>query len=501
MGPNESKQMEMLLEEGGIADDGATVDPVSGNEVPPGSMAKEVRDDVPAQLSEGEYVVPADVVRFFGVKFFEDLRAEAKGGLSAMEANGRIGGEPVSQTMDNQADGELTPEELSVLQELGMAVGGMVPQATQSTDPYLQQKNMYQQPSPVAMGNTGGYNRGGQVLYAASGVDVSDSNVDPYKAQFTGITGSSFAPGFLVDQTLGRSTTTSSPTSTVLLYSPDGMVRSLVLPQDQEEYDTLIAEGWSTQQTEVTTQTSVGAEDRDRGRDMGDDMSDPGSTSTSSSTSADLSGLRGLAEDAVAKGLVGSTGLAGLGVNALTGGALSDIAKSITDNVFDAIFGVDDDTASPDGDSTPGEGYAPGGIFGDVDDDGVPNFADFNDGYGPNDKSNTGKTGSTKGGNTGSSTKGGGKQGGGNAVGVDGPSGQTGGTSGMSGATQGGAMGDGSRGGGSTSGGGTASAGATGAGAPGVAGSDVGTGPDGTDAVGPMNKGGFVARRSKKKKK
>ena len=38
------------------------------------SMAEEVRDDIPAQLSDGEYVVPADVVRYYGVKFFEDLR-------------------------------------------------------------------------------------------------------------------------------------------------------------------------------------------------------------------------------------------------------------------------------------------------------------------------------------------------------------------------------------------------------------------------------------------
>ena len=71
------------------------IDPVSGNEVPLGSMPEEVRDDIPAQLSEGEYVVPADVVRFFGVKFFEDLRTQAKQGFQQMEANGRIGGEPV----------------------------------------------------------------------------------------------------------------------------------------------------------------------------------------------------------------------------------------------------------------------------------------------------------------------------------------------------------------------------------------------------------------------
>ena len=74
-----------FMQEGGIlADDGMDKDPVSGNDVPSGSMAKEVRDDVPAMLSEGEYVVPADVVRYHGIDKFEELREEAKMGLSRM---------------------------------------------------------------------------------------------------------------------------------------------------------------------------------------------------------------------------------------------------------------------------------------------------------------------------------------------------------------------------------------------------------------------------------
>jgi len=94
---------------GGLAED---VDPVSGNEVPVGSMPEEVRDDIPAQLSEGEYVVPADVVRFFGVKFFEDIRAEAKQGFAQMEANGRVGGEPMGMEMG----GDELPFDVSELQ-------------------------------------------------------------------------------------------------------------------------------------------------------------------------------------------------------------------------------------------------------------------------------------------------------------------------------------------------------------------------------------------------
>jgi len=95
---------------GGLADE---VDPVSGNEIPLGSTAEEVRDDIPAQLSEGEYVVPADVVKFFGVKFFEDLRTQAKQGFQDMEANGRIGGEPIGGM---EMGGDELPFDISELQ-------------------------------------------------------------------------------------------------------------------------------------------------------------------------------------------------------------------------------------------------------------------------------------------------------------------------------------------------------------------------------------------------
>jgi len=120
-------QMQMaFMNEGGLTDDGMDVDPVSGNDIPSGSMAEEVRDDIPAQLSDGEYVVPADVVRYYGVKFFEDLRDQAKMGLARMEANGRIGGEPVPDggPMNTQ---ELSPEEMQAIQEImGMSLGGSV---------------------------------------------------------------------------------------------------------------------------------------------------------------------------------------------------------------------------------------------------------------------------------------------------------------------------------------------------------------------------------------
>jgi len=80
--------------EGGFLDDGASVDPISGNEVPTGSLAEEVRDDVPAQLSEGEFVVPADVVRYIGLEKLMQMRDQAKSGLAEMEQEGQMGGSP-----------------------------------------------------------------------------------------------------------------------------------------------------------------------------------------------------------------------------------------------------------------------------------------------------------------------------------------------------------------------------------------------------------------------
>ncbi len=80
-----------MFDEGGLMDEGGTVDPVSGNDVPPGSTQEEVRDDIPAQLSEGEFVFPADVVRFIGLEKLMEMRQEAKAGLARMEAMGQMG--------------------------------------------------------------------------------------------------------------------------------------------------------------------------------------------------------------------------------------------------------------------------------------------------------------------------------------------------------------------------------------------------------------------------
>jgi hypothetical protein len=121
--PMQEQMKFAFMNEGGVlADDGVERDPVSGNEVPAGSMAEEVRDDVPAMLSEGEYVVPADVVRYHGIDKFEQLRDEAKAGLARMEADGRIGGQPVEE----QEEFPFPVEELQGFDEGGV-VGDIYP--------------------------------------------------------------------------------------------------------------------------------------------------------------------------------------------------------------------------------------------------------------------------------------------------------------------------------------------------------------------------------------
>jgi hypothetical protein len=137
-GSTMNRQMSMF-EEGGIADDGMNRDPVSGNEIPSGSLASEVRDDIPAQLSEGEYVVPADVVRYFGVKVFEDMRMEAKIGLREMEQDGRIGGEPVEP---NKGMTEADLAGLEQMMRTGVANGGLMDKMayTAMNDPLVNKK-------------------------------------------------------------------------------------------------------------------------------------------------------------------------------------------------------------------------------------------------------------------------------------------------------------------------------------------------------------------------
>lgn len=213
-----------LYEEGGLATDGVDVDPVSGNDVPPGSNAEDVRDDIPAQLSSGEYVVPADVVKYFGVAHFEKLRAKAKEGLEDMEEDGRMGGEPVEEVSEGVSD-----EDLMNLD--GYATGGMVMKdsdvnsiidrvkAAAKSDPsvsnLLKAKGIYMQEDnvgPKVQGQAGPrqFNEGGTTNLNATG---TTGDFNPY----------TYTPGFSVESgttgvaptTVGAPVTPAAPTAPV----------------------------------------------------------------------------------------------------------------------------------------------------------------------------------------------------------------------------------------------------------------------------------------------
>jgi len=77
----------------GLQDEGGMVDEASGNEVPNGSLKEEVRDDQPAMLSPGEFVIPAYAVRYIGVERLVKLLREAKQGMEQLDDIG-LTGEP-----------------------------------------------------------------------------------------------------------------------------------------------------------------------------------------------------------------------------------------------------------------------------------------------------------------------------------------------------------------------------------------------------------------------
>ena len=77
-------------------------DDVSGNPVPLGSSPENVRDDIDAKLSTDEYVLPAHVVKWHGLKHIQQMQSEAEMGLMAMKMDGLI---QYADT-ENQSSGE-----------------------------------------------------------------------------------------------------------------------------------------------------------------------------------------------------------------------------------------------------------------------------------------------------------------------------------------------------------------------------------------------------------
>lgn len=151
-----TNEMNSMFAEGGMMQEGGTVDPVSGNEVPPGAMAEEVRDDIDAKLSEGEFVFPADVVRYVGLETLMKIRDKAKTGLKKMEEIGQMGnasevpdGEALHGGEDEMDDESFSSEIDSIMSEddvSGYAAGGYVPRKNQTATAPSTDQNVYTLP-------------------------------------------------------------------------------------------------------------------------------------------------------------------------------------------------------------------------------------------------------------------------------------------------------------------------------------------------------------------
>jgi hypothetical protein len=109
---------------------------VSGNDVPIGSLKEEVRDDIPAMLSEGEFVFPADVTRYYGLDTLMKMRQKAKQGLKVMEAMGQMG---------NSEDATIPDDIPFDMDDLELAEGGVV----------TAQQGMYVPPNLQGVDTTG----------------------------------------------------------------------------------------------------------------------------------------------------------------------------------------------------------------------------------------------------------------------------------------------------------------------------------------------------------
>ena len=83
---------------------------------PPGAKPEEVADDIPAMLSEGEYVLPANVVRYLGLERIMDMHQKVLHEIQQMEDLGMI------QNVDENGKPEEDDKEMKFIEPKGEAV-------------------------------------------------------------------------------------------------------------------------------------------------------------------------------------------------------------------------------------------------------------------------------------------------------------------------------------------------------------------------------------------
>lgn len=123
------------------------------NDPPVGSTPSEVADDIPAMISEGEFVIPADVVRYVGLDKIRAMMQEAKHGLACMEEEGLIvdvdeDGRPQKPQEDQK---EKSDDKVAIIETVQiekvdpmmtqMAEGGMTDKDSPVSSPILNPEN------------------------------------------------------------------------------------------------------------------------------------------------------------------------------------------------------------------------------------------------------------------------------------------------------------------------------------------------------------------------
>lgn len=84
--------------------------------LPLGATEENVADDIPANLSADEYVLPAHVVKWHGVEKILSWQEEAEMGFAIMQAEGLMGGSP-EEPEEDEEDESIEEEMMDEMEE------------------------------------------------------------------------------------------------------------------------------------------------------------------------------------------------------------------------------------------------------------------------------------------------------------------------------------------------------------------------------------------------
>lgn len=117
---------------------------------PPGAITSDTKDVVDAKMAEGEYVLPANVVRYIGIDKIQKMVAKATEEMAAMEAGGQVGGDPAPKPQVDSGDtrafaegGVVTKSSFDPTQyaTVGSTLYGQPQQAPVTPEPKTETKN------------------------------------------------------------------------------------------------------------------------------------------------------------------------------------------------------------------------------------------------------------------------------------------------------------------------------------------------------------------------